>query len=231
LCKFKCTNFRILSPDRYIFTAGGCTPTELIVSYIRAGDNVDTLKILSGWNIGFWTGKDNFFWEVYFLIKDSLDLYQPELWIEPQQYSEWEQPIKVTFDSLLRFDYRRYYFKLYLFRDGIKVDSLSQFCIAKIGIGVEQTGDKPVLSDQLYSNYPNPFNQETIIKYSIKNYGPVQLLTYNSNGQLIEVLLNRISSPGIYNLKWETNEVSTGLYFILLKTANQIEVRKCLLIK
>jgi hypothetical protein len=145
-----------------LFTAGGCTPTELIVSYKSSVDNIDTLNILPGWNTGFWTGKDNFFWEVYFLIKNSLDLYQPELWIEPQQYSEWEQPIKIIFDSLLRFDYRRYYFKLFLLSNDIKVDSLSQFCIAKIGIGVEQTVDKPVLSDQLYSNYPNPFNQETI---------------------------------------------------------------------
>ena len=72
----------------------------------------------------------------------------------------------------------------------------------------------------LDGNYPNPFNAETAIRFSIPQMGevlPARLVIYNAAGQEVLSLLEGEYGAGHYEVKWDGrdaqgNPVSTGVY-------------------
>ena len=89
---------------------------------------------------------------------------------------------------------------------------------------------------QLEQNYPNPFNPETIIRYHLQKTGFVSLEIYNAVGQKVKTLINSEKSVGEHQVDWNgTNEqgkpVSSGIYLYQLKSGNQLQTRKMVLIR
>ena len=81
----------------------------------------------------------------------------------------------------------------------------------KAGAARQQTGLEA-------RNYPNPFNPETNIEYTLQNPEKVTLRIYNVNGQVVRTLLNGSQSAGTHTVLWNgRNErgamVPSGLYF------------------
>jgi len=77
---------------------------------------------------------------------------------------------------------------------------------------------------KLYPNYPNPFNPETSIIFTLggKVQQPVNLTVYNILGQKIRTLVNDSRSPGQYSVTWEGRDdsgklVPSGVYIYQLK--------------
>jgi photosystem II stability/assembly factor-like uncharacterized protein len=96
--------------------------------------------------------------------------------------------------------------------------------------------DNTLKSFQLYSNYPNPFNPTTNIKYYINIAGNAELAIYNINGQKIKTIIKEHQFPGNYKFAWDgTNEagkkVSSGSYFYQLKLDNDIHAKRMILLK
>jgi len=90
----------------------------------------------------------------------------------------------------------------------------------------------------LYPNYPNPFNTRTVIEFSISGGAPVSssLKIYNSQGQLVKTLLEMSLIPGTYHYAWDgTNElgeeVSSGVYFVVLESHDIQRTRKAILMR
>ena len=80
--------------------------------------------------------------------------------------------------------------------------------------------------------YPNPFNPSTTISYTLSNVGYTNIRVFDMDGREVEVLLNRIQSPGYYQLDWEPNlSLSSGNYFIHIQSSNNLIVKKVTLIK
>jgi hypothetical protein len=78
--------------------------------------------------------------------------------------------------------------------------------------GVELTPS----SMKLYSNYPNPFNPETVIRYTVSDRSPsyaVTLKIYNVLGQEIATLVNEQKPAGYYEVRWNASQQSSGIYF------------------
>ena len=74
-------------------------------------------------------------------------------------------------------------------------------------------------SMKLYANYPNPFNPETVIRYTIPDASPsytVTLKIFNMLGQEITTLVNEQKSSGYYEVKWNALQQSSGIYFYQL---------------
>ena len=95
-------------------------------------------------------------------------------------------------------------------------------------------------SFKLYSNYPNPFNATTNIRYILKAPARVELKVYNLSGQLVSVLENSELNAGEHVAVWNGTLLSgqsapTGVYIYQLNvaTAKQlaVESRKMLLVK
>lgn len=80
-------------------------------------------------------------------------------------------------------------------------------------------------------NYPNPFNPVTKIYYEIPKEGKVKITVYNSTGQEVKVLVNEFKNIGSYNVEFNGNNFSSGIYFYRIEAGNFIQTKKMLLIK
>ena len=76
---------------------------------------------------------------------------------------------------------------------------------------------------KLYANYPNPFNPETVIRYTVPDasasYG-VTLKIFNVLGQEIATLVHEQKSAGYYEVKWNAQRQSSGVYFYQLSVSD-----------
>ncbi|OGU32062.1 MAG: hypothetical protein A2057_03215 [Ignavibacteria bacterium GWA2_35_9] len=84
---------------------------------------------------------------------------------------------------------------------------------------------------QLLQNYPNPFNPETTIKFQTSAYRFVELKVFNLLGQEISTIVNEEKPAGIYEVKFNGKDFSSGIYIYRLKTENKIISRKMILLK
>jgi 5-hydroxyisourate hydrolase-like protein (transthyretin family) len=57
----------------------------------------------------------------------------------------------------------------------------------------------------LSQNYPNPFKGKTIIKYCVAYKTRVQLTVYNSEGGVIEKLVDEEKRPGTYEIEFSVS--------------------------
>lgn len=92
--------------------------------------------------------------------------------------------------------------------------------------------DESVIKKYDLTNYPNPFNPITQIKFSIADPQKVFLRVFNSIGEQIAVLVNgQFFDAGEYNYKWDASCFASGIYFCRLETAGKILTRKLMVIK
>lgn len=85
---------------------------------------------------------------------------------------------------------------------------------------------------QLYTNYPNPFNSSTRIRYAVPEHNHIQLSLFDLNGRFIQTIEDRIADPGEYEILFEPRHLSSGIYFIELIAANRIyQARKIIYLK
>lgn len=88
----------------------------------------------------------------------------------------------------------------------------------------------------LKQNYPNPFNPSTKISFIIPNTSFVSLKIFDITGKEIEVLLNELCIEGAYNINFNADKYSSGVYFYRLEAVNSrginhSECKKMVLIK
>ena len=83
----------------------------------------------------------------------------------------------------------------------------------------------------LHPVYPNPFNPETRITYSLFKDGIVNISIYDIQGQLVDQLVNQTQIMGNYELKWNAKNNPSGLYFIKMIASDFTETQKLMLIK
>lgn len=86
-------------------------------------------------------------------------------------------------------------------------------------------------SFKLYQNYPNPFNPETTIKYELPKTSNISLEIYSSIGEKIAVLEKGAKEAGVHSIKFNADNLTSGVYFYKLNAANFTEVKKLLLMK
>jgi hypothetical protein len=66
---------------------------------------------------------------------------------------------------------------------------------------------------KLYTNYPNPFNSRTTIQYNLPVDADVNLTIYDTYGRLVATLINEHKSAGYYEIPFEANNLSSGVYY------------------
>ena len=78
---------------------------------------------------------------------------------------------------------------------------------------------------------PNPFNSSTIINYRTNKPSHNKIIIYNTLGQRVETLISKFQQAGEYNLSWNGNGQTSGIYICILESDNYFRVEKLLLLK
>ncbi len=86
-------------------------------------------------------------------------------------------------------------------------------------------------SYRLDQNYPNPFNSYTTISYQLPKSSMVELMVYNVLGQKIQTLVNKHQQADVYQIRFNANNLASGVYVYVLKAGEFLDVKKCLFIK
>ena len=117
-------------------------------------------------------------------------------------------------------------------------NGLEDIFVAKLSPGGVDIADDVQIPPSAFQmrNYPNPFNPETTISYTLPTAGLVSLEIYNSRGQLVRSLLQEEQSAGEHTLIWNGKDdsghsVASGLYLCRIACNGIHEMRKMLLMK
>lgn len=91
-------------------------------------------------------------------------------------------------------------------------------------------------SFKLYSNYPNPFNPVTTLRYDLPEDGLVNITIYDMMGRVVKTLVNSSQIAGYKSIQWNaTNDrnelVSAGLYLYTIQAGEFRQTRKMVLLK
>ncbi len=84
---------------------------------------------------------------------------------------------------------------------------------------------------ELSQNFPNPFNPETSINYSIPDAGIVSLKVYDILGKEVKTLVNGFKERGRHNIIFNAAGIPGGIYFYKMQTNNFSDVKKMVLLK
>ncbi len=84
---------------------------------------------------------------------------------------------------------------------------------------------------RLHQNYPNPFNPATCIPYSNPETGYVCLRVFNLMGREVVTLFEGVSHAGKHEVFFDGSRFAGGIYMLLLKTDNAVQVKKIVLFK
>ena len=79
--------------------------------------------------------------------------------------------------------------------------------------------------------YPNPFNPQTRISYTLPEVSKVQLKIYDLQGRLIATLIDRIQEAGEHSAEFNAANLSSGVYLCVLDAGTFKSSSKLLLLK
>ena len=86
-------------------------------------------------------------------------------------------------------------------------------------------------SVKLSRNYPNPFNPETTIEYTLARTGTVRLVVYDLLGREVARLVDGIRAAGRHRVRFRAGELSSGTYVYRLETAGKRHTQTMVLAK
>ncbi len=86
-------------------------------------------------------------------------------------------------------------------------------------------------SFKLYQNFPNPFNPNTDITFSIAADSKVLLKIYSITGEEVSILANGNYTRGTYSINFDASGLASGVYFYKLTAGSFTDEKKMVLVK
>ena len=83
----------------------------------------------------------------------------------------------------------------------------------------------------VYQNYPNPFNPETTIPFAAPTQGHVRIAVYDLLGREVAVLIDDVVSAGRHEVRWQADNIPTGLYLVRLQSGSTVKTQRATLLK
>ncbi len=89
---------------------------------------------------------------------------------------------------------------------------------------------------RLFTNYPNPFNPVTTMRFSVKNKGRVTIAIYDTAGRRVGTLVDGIYPAGEFEVTWDGTDgqgkaVGSGVYFARMAAGDQAATGKMVIIR
>jgi len=93
--------------------------------------------------------------------------------------------------------------------------------------------DDPVLPEKISSLncYPNPFNAQTTLSFSLEKQAVVTISIYDITGRLVDVLTSQAYDAGKHSLVWDATGQPSGIYFARLRVGEAVSTSRMVLLK
>jgi hypothetical protein len=123
---------------------------------------------------------------------------------------------------------------------GIKVTvtdtaNATAWCIFTLNVfdqvSVHQMNENIINEYKLFQNFPNPFNPSTKFGFSIPKKDFVTLRIYDLLGKEVEELFSGILNTGTYFVDYDAKNISSGIYFYLLRTNTFTDKKTMVVVK
>ncbi len=98
-------------------------------------------------------------------------------------------------------------------------------------VGVSNGNNGITKQYELKQNFPNPFNPNTMIRFSVPKSGHVSLEVFDISGKRVSSLLDGELKTGSYKFDFNASVLSSGVYFYKLIAAGFTDTKKMVLIK
>lgn len=119
--------------------------------------------------------------------------------------------------------------------DPVGIDILRVLNPILTSIGISNISNEVPEKFSLYQNYPNPFNPVTKIKFDVpaERIGNsfYRLFVYDALGKQVSTLVNEKLSPGSYEVEFNGQDFSSGIYYYKLYSENFSQIKKMVLLK
>ena len=115
-------------------------------------------------------------------------------------------------------------------------ETLDTAAVMTIGFGLSIDDLNLPTAFRVHQNYPNPFNPSTNIDYDLPEDSFVSITIFDMMGRIVNQSTFENQSAGFQSFKWNgTNDrgspVSAGVYFYSIRTKNNFETRKMIMLK
>lgn len=96
-------------------------------------------------------------------------------------------------------------------------------------------GEGPItpipLDHDMITNYPNPFNDQTRIRYTLAKPGEIKVELYDLQGRLVRTLEEGHKSAGQHDIALVSNGMASGTYFLRLTSPGDVTTTRLTLVK
>ena len=96
---------------------------------------------------------------------------------------------------------------------------------------LNSASETPPSSFELNQVYPNPFNSQVKIDFSLHHSRNMRIEILNLTGQLQDTILNDRLGTGEHSIIWTAADIAAGVYFIRLSSKGISEIKKVVLLK
>jgi hypothetical protein len=109
-----------------------------------------------------------------------------------------------------------------------------EFSFNKVALPDLSANTNPIIPNTftILPPYPNPFNPETTIQFTIDTiYDEVSLNIFDISGRWVETLADGILESGSHKMQWFAGNHPSGIYFAVLQSGHTMQSTKLILIK
>jgi len=79
---------------------------------------------------------------------------------------------------------------------------------------------------KLFPNYPNPFNDQTKVKYILPESGEAIIRIYNLKGEGVYSSSPGVQGPGTFEFIWSGQDMPSGIYPLTLQQKDNLEIKR-----
>jgi hypothetical protein len=145
--------------------------------------------------------------------------------------SRWGDYSCLTMDPLddRTFWYTNEYYAVTSYKDW--KTRIASFTIDNLPVGISPGTEAGNYSFFMLNNYPNPFENKTIISWQLKSRNHIVLNVYDFMGRNLQTLVNEWMAAGTHQFIYDATGLPAGVYIYQLQADDKIETKKLIIYK
>lgn len=148
----------------------------------------------------------------------------------PDSVDHWDTDTTFTREALSPGDHVWFYVDGYDAFGNYGYEPENMWVVNESWQGLEYETTAPVRFE-LGENYPNPFNNSTVIPFSIDRAADISVSVFDLSGRLVTNLFEGHAEAGQHTVAWAGEGMTSGIYFYTLEAAGVRHVGKMTLVR